>query len=83
MIVFVNGGLVYNYMRSIENVTSVVDVEESPRLSKIGAGSTKDITKNYLDILEELFAEKEITKQEYSELKQKYEYNLQRYSHSS
>ncbi len=37
--------------------------------------------KNYLDILEDLFAEKEITKQEYTELKEKYEYNLQRCSH--
>ena len=36
--------------------------------------------KNYLDILEDFFAEKEITKQEYSELKEKYEYNLQRHS---
>ena len=32
-------------------------------------------SKNYLDILNDLFAEKEITKQEYEELKKKYEYN--------
>ena len=37
-------------------------------------------SKNYMDILKDLFAEKELSKQEYSELKEKYEYNLQRYS---
>lgn len=43
----------------------------------------KPKTKNYLDILEDFFAEKEITRQEFSELKKKYEYNLQRYSQST
>jgi len=37
-------------------------------------------SKNYMDIIEDLFEEKEITKQEYGELKEKYEHNLQRYS---
>ncbi|HET6457395.1 MAG TPA: hypothetical protein VFG24_00750 [Nitrosopumilaceae archaeon] len=39
--------------------------------------------KNYLDILEDLVTEKEITKQEHNELKKKYEYNLQRRSQSA
>ena len=42
----------------------------------------KQKSKNYLDILNDLFAEKEITKQEYEELKKKYEYNLQKCSQS-
>ena len=43
----------------------------------------KPKSKNYMDILEDLFAENEITKQEYGELKEKYEYNLQRHSLSA
>jgi hypothetical protein len=43
----------------------------------------KPKSKNYMDILEDLFTEKEITKQEYGELKEKYEYSLQRHSHSA
>lgn len=41
----------------------------------------KPKSKNYMDIIEDLFAEKEITKQEYSELREKYENNLQQHSH--
>lgn len=33
--------------------------------------------KNYMEILEDLFAEKEITRQEYGELKERYEHHLQ------
>jgi len=36
-------------------------------------------SKDYIDILNDLFVEKEITKQEYEELKKKYEYNLQNF----
>ena len=39
----------------------------------------KSKSKNYMDILNDLFTEKEITKQEFDELKKKYEDNLQRY----
>jgi len=39
----------------------------------------KSKSKNYMDILNDFFIEKEITKQEYDELKKKYEDNLQRY----
>jgi hypothetical protein len=37
----------------------------------------KPKTKNYMDILNDLYMEQQITKQEYDELKKKYEYNLQ------
>ena len=39
----------------------------------------KQKSKDYTDILKDLFAEKEITKQEYDELKKQYDYNLQRF----
>jgi len=39
----------------------------------------KSKPKNYIDILDDLYTEREITKQEYDELKKKYEDNLQRY----
>ena len=39
----------------------------------------KPKTKNYMDILKDLYTEQQITKQEYDELKKKYEYNLQRF----
>ncbi|MBI3639533.1 MAG: hypothetical protein HY223_04370 [Thaumarchaeota archaeon] len=43
----------------------------------------KSKPKNYLDILESLFVAKELTKQEYAELKEKYEHNLQKHSQSA
>lgn len=36
-------------------------------------------SKDYIDILNDLFGEKEITKLEYEELKKKYEYNLRHF----
>ena len=69
-------------MRSIENVISVGGIEKTARSGKIYLASKGAIAKNYLDILKDLFAEKEITKEEFSELKRKYENNLQQYSHS-
>lgn len=39
--------------------------------------------KNYMDILEDLVLEKEITTQEYCELREKYERNLQEFCHSA
>ena len=36
-------------------------------------------TKNYMDILNDLYMEQQITKQEYDELKKKYEYNLKHF----
>ena len=69
-------------MISNESVMSAGKVDKRDYSDKIGLASRGAISKNYLDILKDLFAEKEITKQEYRELKQKYEYNLQRYSYS-
>ena len=40
----------------------------------------KPRTKDYMDILNDLYMEQQITKQEYDELKKKYEYNLQHFS---
>lgn len=67
-------------MISNENLMSAGKVEKRYYSGKISLASRGAISKNYLDILNDLFTEKEITKQEYRELRQKYEYNLQRYS---
>ena len=54
---------------NLQSVTSMFyqDMENKPK------------TKNYMDILKDLYTEQQITKQEYDELKKKYEYNLQRF----
>ncbi len=37
-------------------------------------------SKKYMNILEDLLAENEITQKEYNELKEEYEYNVKRYA---